>query len=497
MNKLIIPSAGNSTRFYELGKSYPKSLLPYKNKPILLHILEPYLSRFDVISLVVKDNLSEYEQICNYYKFDNVEIKLVNKNLTQGPATSVFCGLNGEESEITIMLSDAIYNFDITNIAPDSISAMEVEDYKRWCMVDSKINFYDKPENKPPTNFALSGIYKFSNPKLFYDIAKKYIENTKEETQFAGILSSYNDKKSLKIFEHEIIDFLDFGTLENYISNKNVPISRKFNKLEFNKGVVKKKSISMPEKIISEALWMKHFPINQENIPRVYDIDYQNGSIDIEFISGFTLREIMMYYDNSREFWSNVFNSIHSFVINCKEFTFSSTEFWDSVIQKTILRSEKNEDEFIEYYKKLIFKSGFYNETTLFHGDLVFSNIIYDPVTKNLKFIDPNGRFFGHHVYDLCKMGQSIFGNYDLIDSEMYIFDDKFFKIFSTDRNYIEEEFFNIFSKEIELIGEKTFYAIVASLYLSLIPLHKHNKNNQNLYYEEYKKFYSLSREYE
>ena len=94
-------------------------------------------------------------------------------------------------------------------------------------------------------------------------------------------------------------------------------------------------------------------------------------------------------------------------------------------------------------------------------------------------------------------MGQSIFGNYDLIDSEMYIFDDKFFKIFSTDRNYIEEEFFNIFSKEIELIGEKTFYAIVASLYLSLIPLHKHNKNNQNLYYEEYKKFYSLSREYE
>lgn len=138
MNKLVIPSAGNSTRFYELGRSYPKSLLPYKNKPILLHILEPYLYKFDVISLVVKDNLNAYEQICNSYKFDNVEIILVNKNLTQGPATSVFCGLNGKESEVTIMLSDAIYNFDITNVVPDSISAMEVEDYKRWCMVDSK-----------------------------------------------------------------------------------------------------------------------------------------------------------------------------------------------------------------------------------------------------------------------------------------------------------------------------------------------------------------------
>jgi len=80
--------------------------------------------------------------------------------------------------------------------------------------------------------------------------------------------------------------------------------------------------------------------------------------------------------------------------------------------------------------------------------------------------------------------------------ADFYV-DDKFFKIFSTDRKFIEEEFFNIFSKEIALIGEKTFYAIIASLYLSLIPLHKHNINNQNLYYEEYNRFFSLSKKYE
>ena len=53
-------------------------------------------------------------------------------------------------------------------------------------------------------------------------------------------------------------------------------------------------------------------------------------------------------------------------------------------------------------------------------------------------------------IYDLSKIGQSVLGNYDLIDSEMYIYEDKFFKIFSTDRQQIQQLFFNIFKSEID-----------------------------------------------
>ena len=333
MSKLIIPSAGAATRFYEIGKSYPKSLLPYENKPILLHILEPYLHKFDSISIVIKDNYYQYLEIVKNYKIENVEIIKVDENLNQGPATSIFCGVDGTESEITVLLSDALYDLDITEIKTNSISVMEVDDYMRWCMVDESIKFFDKPSIKPDTNLAVSGIYKFSNPALFYNVAKDYIEQSSEETQISGILEKYNEDINLTLHKHKREQFIDFVNVQNYIKNKNIPISRDFNKIEFKNNIVKKYSKQNPEKIIKEGIWMKYFPICNQNIPRVTNIDYMDGNIEIEYISGFTLRELMMYYDNSDETWSKVFNSLLDFKKNCNNLSFIKL-ILESVIQK-------------------------------------------------------------------------------------------------------------------------------------------------------------------
>lgn len=495
MNKLIIPSAGKATRFYEISKSFPKALLPYRNKPILLHIIEPYLKKFDQISVVIKDYYSQYSEIVESYKISNVEIIEVDESYIQGPATSIFCGLSGEESEITILLSDAIYDLDITKIKKDSISAMEVNDYTRWCMVDENLNFFDKPKTKPKTNLAVSGIYKFSDPKLFFNIAENYIEGTLEETQISNILKNYNDEKKLALYKHDKEKFIDFGNVQSYIKNKNIPISRNFNSIEFKENTVKKYSISNPEKIIKEGLWMQNFPIKRESIPRVLNIDYLNGIIEMEYVSGYTLRELMMYYDNTEETWSKIFNLLLDFKNECSSEIFSTNLFWDSVIQKTIRRNENINSEFIVYFTGLLSNSKIYNESTLFHGDLVFSNIIYEPIKGSLKYIDPNGNFYGHWAYDLSKVGQSVLGNYDLIDSEMYIFEDKFFKIFSTKRDQIQKLYFQYFEREIDLIGEKLLYGLIASLYLSLIPLHDHSEKNQKLYMEEFNRFYEMSLE--
>ncbi|MCH1611696.1 MAG: hypothetical protein L7S72_00220, partial [Flavobacteriales bacterium] len=62
------------------------------------------------------------------------------------------------------------------------------------------------------------------------------------------------------------------------------------------------------------------------------------------------------------------------------------------------------------------------------------------------------------------------------------------------DRNEIQRLFLEIFNKEIELITPKFLYALIASLYLSLIPLHSHNSQNQKLYYQEYNYFFNLSK---
>ena len=493
MRKLIIPSAGSSTRFFELGKKYPKSLLPFGNKPLITYSLTKYQNQFDEITIVIKDNEDLYREILNYYNFKNVSIKKVSNEYTQGPATSVFLGANGLEDELTIMLSDALYDFNILEMPLDSLSTMEVEDYSRWCMVDTDITFYDKPTQKPPTNFALSGVYRFSEPKIFFDVARKYIENSKNETQLSNILEMYAMQKKLDLYKHSKEKFLDFGTVEKYIKNKNLPIGRSFNDVTFTNDWVTKQSQSNPNKIINEGLWIENFPIAKNNIPKLLDIDFIEPKIKLELVNGLTLRELFLYYDNSNNLWQKLFNIIKEFLGECSKYNLESTTFWDNIYLKTFERNQNQDIEFLEYFKKLMLDSNFYNETTLFHGDLVFSNIIYEPNRENIKIFDPMGSIYGHWVYDLAKVGQCVLGNYDLIDSEMYIKEKDYYKLFSIDKKFTENLFFQTFEKEIEKITKKVFYCLIASLYLSLIPLHSHSKLNQELFYDEFEYFYKLS----
>lgn len=63
--------------------------------------------------------------------------------------------------------------------------------------------------------------------------------------------------------------------------------------------------------------------------------------------------------------------------------------------------------------------------TAIIHGDLCCSNILYDPRTSLIKFIDPRGEFFdegcyGDPRYDLAKLLHSFHGGYDFILHEMY-----------------------------------------------------------------------------
>jgi hypothetical protein len=63
--------------------------------------------------------------------------------------------------------------------------------------------------------------------------------------------------------------------------------------------------------------------------------------------------------------------------------------------------------------------------TSVIHGDLCCGNILYDPRTSLIKFIDPRGDFFeegchGDPRYDMAKLLHSFHGGYDFILHEMY-----------------------------------------------------------------------------
>jgi hypothetical protein len=117
------------------------------------------------------------------------------------------------------------------------------------------------------------------------------------------------------------------------------------------------------------------------------------------------------------------------------------------------------------------------------HGDLCFSNILYDNDCGILKLVDPKGainekELWSDPYYDIAKLSHSICGHYDYINNGLFdiqLDDAMRLKVTIDSKN--SDDFKNIFIKKLILHGFS--YAVVrifeASLFISMLPLHIDN----------------------
>ncbi|MGE5329285.1 MAG: hypothetical protein ACM3KR_07250 [Deltaproteobacteria bacterium] len=113
------------------------------------------------------------------------------------------------------------------------------------------------------------------------------------------------------------------------------------------------------------------------------------------------------------------------------------------------------------------------------HGDLCFSNMLYNKEASILKLIDPKGaleeeQLWTNPYYDMAKLSHSICGRYDFFNRGLYeITLDESFKL-NLKIDFDNTKFVNIFKNYLEENGYS--YACVrlfeASLFLSMLPLH-------------------------
>lgn len=78
-----------------------------------------------------------------------------------------------------------------------------------------------------------------------------------------------------------------------------------------------------------------------------------------------------------------------------------------------------------ERYRALLARDTGSSELAIQHGDLCFSNILYDKRTGLLKFIDPRGaetpeQVWGDATYDLAKLSHSVMGGYDFLNNGLF-----------------------------------------------------------------------------
>jgi hypothetical protein len=131
--------------------------------------------------------------------------------------------------------------------------------------------------------------------------------------------------------------------------------------------------------------------------------------------------------------------------------------------------------------------------TTVIHGDLCCSNILYDPRTSLIKFIDPRGDFFeegcyGDPRYDLAKLLHSFHGGYDFILHEMYqltqLGEGRYELILLRSDGAREAE--TLLFQLLEEVGGcelRDVLALEAHLFLTMLPLHCDDPKRQTALY--------------
>ncbi|MEJ3718856.1 hypothetical protein WGM54_12615 [Paenibacillus polymyxa] len=132
-----------------------------------------------------------------------------------------------------------------------------------------------------------------------------------------------------------------------------------------------------------------------------------------------------------------------------------------------------------QLYERLIFNQK-HHYSVIGHGDLCFSNILYDKNTSIMRFIDPKGasneaEMWTDPYYDVAKLSHSIFGNYDFINNEMFTINintdmQTVLKIDMKDLSKHKA----IFYKQLQQNGFEVYLVRLceASLFLSMLPLH-------------------------
>ena len=496
----IIPAAGAGTRFKELGKQYSKTILPYKEKPILIHQIE-WLERqgCNDIRVVVNHRQEEIKEILKMY---NMSVSIFTQEVMNGLSGAILSALNESDNDsVLISLGDIVITSDIDKVQfkDHFISVQEVYDYSRWCMVkddlNGKLTFFDKPIKSPPTTTAASGVYFFKDANILYNLLIKQCqhENCKVngEYQISTILQHISETEGMFTTNLSIVDF---GTLDEYLHNRSVKNSRSFNDITINDMIVTKSSTIEREKLIKEVNWFKNIPPEiQLNTPRIFDSSFYSkvAWYKMEKVLAPSLREIYLFLDSTEETWESIFNS--SFDMLSKLETYGSqNNFLKGVVKKTKERvADINipiENKFVNsFISELESQIRFFSRPSLMDGGFCFSNLLYNFQNNRIIMIDPRGELFGDHYYEVAKLCHSVLYDYDFIDAELYIKEGDEYKIYNNGKSEIKDLFSKMLKQRYSDNEIKFIMLLTASLFLSMIPLHSHNQTNQLLYYKVFK----------
>lgn len=491
---LINSAAYVNAEFRNEFGSIPPCFLPIGNKKLLSHQVNALRKQFSqkiIVSLPSNYALSIDESLL-LQELD-VEPIFVQEGISLGMALLYILNTIGYENEtLRLLHGDTLLGHFPEGI--DCVGLGKPQDDYIWQVNEG-------------SNAVWCGFFTFSSPRSFVRALAI------SQGDFPKAVTIYEEEKGIAY--EKVNSWYDFGHINTYFQSRSIiTTQRAFNSLKIENGVVWK-SGTPPRKIEAEANWFKQLPAELKRFtPQLIQSGKNaqgNPFYETEYLPILPLNEIFVHGRNPVAFWEKVLGLI-SFYMNesRKHFPHDNKDLIAKIHQdSTALYADKTYERLETYAKQKgieLDKPARYNGKDLpplrqiaqecidaslalpeipsiVHGDLCFSNVMYDSRSNSVKVIDPRGlniqqelTIYGNQSYDLAKLCHSFIGLYDFIIADAFHLE-KSDKIgvklrFNLDSRLKQVQSMFMQKSLIPELSNKAIIAPTILLFLSMIPLH-------------------------
>lgn len=334
-------------------------------------------------------------------------------------------------------------------------------------------------------NQVFSGVFSSDLSRL-----KKLVDNCPTTAMLlAALCQNYRQRRA-----HNWFDFGSYSSF--YFSRKRFQETRNFNSIQLNENSVLTKRSADIGKMFYEYYWLsqysEHLPAHCPT-PKNFKILSNEASYDLEYFPLPTLSDLLVFGRHNAAWWVNVLDECQKLLQNLRFAVPESTGKGNFYYLKFAERRERIHAEEFFVSEKFIQRQGVIakfldekdNKLVGSHGDLCFSNMLYDVRSRTIKLIDPRGymeRRDGQSLklpeyYDVFKIAHSIVGGYDKV-------------IVNSNSEMIAYEFVGLMSEKFN-VGKKVLYAGLSHLFFTMLPLHSDDASRQRAFLSLSNRFYA------
>jgi hypothetical protein len=400
----------------------------------------------------------------------------------------------------------------------DYVAIGKPVDGYQWGQVIEDSGTIAKPIQEKDNYVDLDSIYSLTGWFSFASGFALVQAITRSAGNFFDSLFSYSNEHKLTPFVAE--DWFDFGHADTYYqSRRRLTTQRAFNELQISKRIVTKSSQNF-KKIEAEADWFRHIPSKLRlHTPAFLDQQINDGKTNysLEYLYLPTLSDLLVFGRLSLGAWEQIFAAVDEVLLILRSIEAPP----DALERVGGLYTEKTLERLREYEKvtgvdlsaPCRFNGSWLPSITdivliaakaiptapremlsLVHGDLCFSNLLYDHRADLIRVIDPRGLDahghsfqYGDIRYDVAKLYHSIVGRYDHILAGHYSISQNGALDFSLnlpvddavttiERRFLNRGFAGLCADDAKSLP------ICILLFLSMLPLHEDRPDRQSAF---------------